>query len=386
MLKTLGLASLDALVGETVPGGHPPRPPARPARRRWARSRPSPSCGRRRRKNRVFRSFIGMGYHDCHTPAVILRNILENPGWYTQYTPYQAEIAQGRLEALLNFQTMVADLTGLPLANASLLDEATAAAEAMTLCRAVAKPGSDGFFVAEDCHPQTIARRADPGASRSGSRSTWAPSEAIDFAAQKLFGVLVQYPATDGVIHDFAGLAERAHAAGALLVMATDLLALTLLRSPGELGADIAVGSAQRFGVPMGYGGPHAAFFATRDEYKRHMPGPPRRRLEGRRGQPGLRLTLQTREQHIRRDKATSNICTAQVLLAVMASMYAVYHGPEGLRAIARRVHALARVLAAGLRRLGFDAGTGAVLRHAARADVPGGGPGDRSSGPASGG
>jgi glycine dehydrogenase len=282
--------------------------------------------------------------------------VLENPGWYTQYTPYQAEISQGRLEALLNFQTMVADLTGLPLANASLLDEATAAGEAMVLCRAVAKPGRDGFFVAEDCHPQTIALLRTKAAPL-GIQVHVGAVEAVDFAGQRLFGVLVQYPATDGVVRDLAGLAAAAHAAGALLVVATDLLALTLLRSPGEIGADAALGSTQRFGVPMGYGGPHAAFFATRDEHKRHLPG----RLVGvskdAEGRPAYRLALQTREQHIRRDKATSNICTAQVLLAIMASMYAVWHGPEGLRAIARRVHALARLLQLGLRRLGLDAG-----------------------------
>ncbi|HEX9187910.1 MAG TPA: glycine dehydrogenase (aminomethyl-transferring), partial [Vicinamibacteria bacterium] len=355
MLQALGVASLDALVGETVPEairlGRPLDLPA-PLGEEQALAELRGKAAR----NRVFRSFIGLGYHDCHTPAVVLRNVLENPGWYTQYTPYQAEIAQGRLEALLNYQTMVADLTGLPLANASLLDEATAAGEAMTLCRAVAKPGLTGFFVADDCHPQTIAlvrTRAEP----LGIAVHVGPVAGIDFAAQKLFGVLVQYPATDGAIHDFSGLAGRAHAAGALLVMATDLLALTLLRSPGALGADVATGSAQRFGVPMGYGGPHAAFFATRDEHRRHLPG----RLVGvskdAEGRPAFRLTLQTREQHIRRDKATSNICTAQVLLAIMASMYAVWHGPDGLRAIARRVHALARVLQLGLRRLGFDAG-----------------------------
>jgi glycine dehydrogenase len=355
MLATLGLASLDELVEKTVPGAI-----------RLARGLELPAplseeqalaeLERKAAENRVLRSFLGMGYHDCHTPAVILRNVLENPGWYTQYTPYQAEISQGRLEALVNFQTLVAELTGLPLANASLLDEATAAAEAMTLCRAVAKPGGDRFFVAEDCHPQTIAvvrTRAEP----LGIRVETGPLGSIDFTARGLFGVLAQYPATDGVVRDLAPFAARAHAEGALVAVATDLLALTLLVPPGEMGADVALGSAQRFGVPMGYGGPHAAFFATRDEHRRHLPG----RLVGvskdAEGHAAYRLALQTREQHIRREKATSNICTAQVLLAIMAAMYAVYHGPEGLRRIARRVHALARVLQLGLRRLGFDAG-----------------------------
>jgi glycine dehydrogenase len=358
MLKALGLDSLDALVAQTIPGGI-----------RLGRGLELPAAlgepqalvelAAIAAKNRVLRSYLGMGYHDTHTPGVILRNVLENPGWYTQYTPYQAEISQGRLEALVNFQTMVADLTGLPLANASLLDEATAAGEAMTLCRAVAgKPGTDGFFVAEDCHPQTIAV-VRTKAAPLGIVVHVGPVDEVDFAAQKLFGVLVQYPATDGFVRDYTVLAERAHAAGALLAVASDPLALTLLRAPGEMGADVALGSAQRFGVPMGYGGPHAAFLAVKDEHKRHLPG----RLIGvskdAEGRQAYRLALQTREQHIRRDKATSNICTAQVLLAIMASMYAVYHGPEGLKAIASRVHALARVLQLGLRRLGLDAGKG---------------------------
>ncbi len=361
MLEALGLASLDALVAQTVPGGI-----------RLGRGLDLPAAlpeplalaelAAKAAKNRVLRSYIGMGYHDCHVPAVILRNVLENPGWYTQYTPYQAEISQGRLEALVNFQTLVADLSGLPLANASLLDEATAASEAMTLCRAVAgKPGTDGFFVAEDCHPQTIAV-VKTKAAPLGIQVHVGPVDALDFAAHEPFGVLVQYPGTDGVVRDYAGLAERVHQAGALLVVASDPLALTLLRAPGEIGADVVLGSAQRLGVPMGYGGPHAAFLAVKDAHKRHLPG----RLVGvskdAEGRPAYRLALQTREQHIRRDKATSNICTAQVLLAIMASMYAVYHGPEGLRAIARRVHALARVLQLGLRRLGLDAGSGAFF------------------------
>jgi glycine dehydrogenase len=303
-------------------------------------------------QNQVFRSFIGMGYYDCIAPAVIQHSVLENPGWYTQYTPYQAEISQGRLEALLNFQTMVADLTALDIANASLLDEATAAAEAMTMCHAL-KDGRNVFLVSENCHPQTI-EVVRTRAHALGIEVTVGNHEEFQFG-DKVFGALVQYPDTYGAIHDYIGLVEQAHKAGALVTVATDLLALALLKPPGEFGADIAVGSAQRFGVPLGYGGPHAAFFATRDEFKRHMPG----RIVGvskdSRGKPALRLALQTREQHIRREKATSNICTAQALLANMASLYAVYHGPEGLKAIASRVHQLTGILAAGLERLGYS-------------------------------
>ncbi|MEQ1793291.1 MAG: aminomethyl-transferring glycine dehydrogenase [Nitrospira sp.] len=310
-------------------------------------------------KNRIYRSLIGMGYYPCITPGVIQRNILENPGWYTQYTPYQAEIAQGRLEALVNFQTMVGDLTGLPLANASLLDEATAAAEAMAMCVAISRSRGEErkeFFVSQDCHPQTLAvlqTRAEPlGITiRAGSNAS------IKFSGKTLCGLLLQYPTSDGYVGDVSNLVAEAHAAGVLVVVATDLLALTLLRSPGEFGADIAVGSSQRFGVPMGFGGPHAAFLTTKEEFKRQMPG----RIVGvskdTAGNTAYRLSLQTREQHIRREKATSNICTAQVLLAVMASMYAVYHGPDGLRRIAQRVHGLTLTLAEGLRRLGFDVG-----------------------------
>jgi glycine dehydrogenase len=284
---------------------------------------------------------------------------LENPGWYTQYTPYQAEISQGRLEALLNFQTMVADLTGLPLANASLLDEGTAAAEAMHMCHALCTSDARGFFVSADCHPQTIAVLKGR-AKGLGIELHVGELAELDAKAQGLFGALVQYPTTDGRIVDYEQLAARVHQAGALLCVATDLLALCLLRPPGEFGADVAVGSAQRFGVPLGFGGPHAAFIATRDDYKRHIPG----RIVGVskdvRGKRAYRLALQTREQHIRRDKATSNICTAQVLLAVMASMYGVYHGASGLTQIARRVRGLTAVLRAGLAKLGLATGEGA--------------------------
>ena len=305
-------------------------------------------------RNKVYRSFIGMGYYDTITPPVVQRNVLENPGWYTAYTPYQPEISQGRLEALINFQTMVTDLTGMEIANASLLDEATAAAEAMTLCQR-ARPRSSKanvFFVSDQVFPQTIAvvrTRAEP----LGIKVVVGDYETYDFA-EPTFGVLVQYPAMSGDVHDYRAFAEKAHANGALVVAATDLLALVLLTPPGEWGADVALGSSQRFGVPMGYGGPHAAFFATKDEHKRIMAG----RLVGvsvdATGKKGYRLTLTTREQHIRREKATSNICTAQVLLAVIASMYAVYHGPVGLRRIATRVRLLTGVLAAGLRQLGY--------------------------------
>src|SRR6187200_2539622 len=302
------------------------------------------------RKNKLPRSFIGCGYSDSITPPVIQRNILENPGWYTAYTPYQPESSQGRLEALLNFQTMITDLTALEIANASLLDEATAAAEAMALCHAVV-PNRKTFFVANNCHPQTIAvvqTRAKP----LGIEIKIGDYSRFKFDST-VFGALVQYPATDGAIYDYTEFVRKAHDAGALVVVAADILALTLLKPPGEFAADVAVGNTQRFGVPLGFGGPHAAYFATRDQFKRHMPG----RLVGvshdAEGRSAYRLALQTREQHIRRDKATSNICTAEVLLAVIASMYAVYHGPNGLRAIAERVHRLASRFADGLRALG---------------------------------
>lgn len=307
-------------------------------------------------QNKVFRSYIGMGYYNCHVPPVIQRNILENPGWYTQYTPYQAEISQGRLEALLNFQTMVIDLTGLPIANASLLDEATAAAEAMAMCYAsVPQEISRQFFVSETCHPQTIAvlqTRAEP----LGIELFMGDHRTVDFDTP-ILGAIVQYPATDGAIYDFHQFAEKVHAAGGLFVTATDLLVLMLLKPPGEFGADIVIGNSQRFGVPLGFGGPHAAFLSTHDELKRSIPG----RIAGVshdvNEEPAIRLALQTREQHIRREKATSNICTAQVLLAVMAGMYAVYHGPKGLRQIAENVHALTCTLRSELEYLGYKTG-----------------------------
>ena len=311
-------------------------------------------------RNRVFRSYIGMGYNDTITPPVIQRKVLENPSWYTAYTPYQAEIAQGRLEALLNFQTVVIDLTGLPIANASLLDEATAAAEAMAMAEGVKGKGRSRFFVSELCHPQTI----DVVQTRARARG-WdvivGDHASFEFD-ETVFGALLQYPATDGLIHDYREFVQRAHAADALVTVATDLLALTLLVPPGEWGADIVVGNTQRLGVPLGYGGPHAAFFATRDEFKRQIPG----RIIGvsrdSRGKPALRMALQTREQHIRRERATSNICTAQVLLAVIASFYAVYHGPEGLREIARRIRANALTLSAGLRALRYEVTDGEIF------------------------
>ncbi len=352
MLATLGYSSLDAFIDAVVPESIRFRGTlaAGPAR-----SEPEVLAALKRMamRNKVYRSFIGMGYSGTHTPGVILRNVMENPAWYTAYTPYQAEIAQGRLEALLNYQTMVIDLTGLEIANASLLDEATAAAEAMALSMAAKGNASrHTFLVASDCHPQTIeVVRARAEARGAVVRVVDASSITVD---DTVFGVLLQYPGTDGAVADYRALCERVHSAGAMVTVATDLLALCVLTPPGEWGADIAVGSAQRFGVPMGFGGPHAAFFATRDEFKRLLPG----RIIGvsrdSEGKPALRMALQTREQHIRREKATSNVCTAQVLLAVMAGMYAVYHGPEGLTHIATRVHALAATLASGLEKLGF--------------------------------
>ena len=352
MLKVVGSPTLEALISRTVPS----------AIRLGKPLPPRPALGERdallalravASKNKIFRSYLGLGYHGTVTPGVILRNILLNPGWYTQYTPYQAEIAQGRLEALLNFQTLIADLTALPMSNASLLDEGTAAAEAMSLAHAVsAEVDGRAFFVSQDCHPQTIAvlqTRAKPLGWKVivGDHRTLSGNE-------KLFGALVSYPCTDGEVTDYSAFAEAVHRQGGLLVVSADLLSLCLLKPPGEWGADIVVGSAQRFGVPMGFGGPHAAFFSTKAEFARVMPGRIIGVSQDATGKPALRMALQTREQHIRREKATSNICTAQVLLAVMASMYAVYHGPEGLKAIALRIHRLARAFASSVKKSGL--------------------------------
>lgn len=354
MLNAIGLGSLEQLVDDAVP---------EVIRVEGELNLPEPcsesavlgELNKLAKKNQVFRSYIGLGFNDCITPPVIQRNIMENPGWYTQYTPYQAEIAQGRLEALLNFQTMISDLTGMEIANASMLDEGTAAAEAMTFCQRSMPRNSEAntFFVSEDCHSHVIAvvkTRADP----LDIKVVVGKHEDYDLN-EETFGVLVQYPTTDGSILDYGPFFERAHDVGAMTVVAADLLALTLLRPPGEFGADVVVGNSQRFGVPLGFGGPHAAYMATTEQYKRQLPG----RLVGVskdvNGAPALRLALQTREQHIRRERATSNICTAQVLLAVMASMYGVYHGPEGLQQIARRVHLLTTILASGLSELGHS-------------------------------
>ena len=351
MLKVIGFKTLDQLIDATVPEAIRQKEPLD-----WG-----PAMTERdalfhmrevARKNKVLTSLIGQGYYGTTTPAPILRNILENPAWYTAYTPYQPEISQGRLEALLNFQTMISDLTGLDIANASLLDEATAAAEAMTMAKRSAKSKSNVFFVDENCHPQNIAviqTRAEPLGIELMI------GDPLNFEADKVFGAIFQYPGTYGIVRDFTSIIAELHAHKALAVVAADPLALALLKSPGEMGADIAIGSTQRFGVPMGYGGPHAAYMATRDAYKRGMPG----RIIGvsidSRGNKAYRLALQTREQHIRREKANSNVCTAQALLAVIASMYAVYHGPDGIKAIAQSVHRKTSRLAKGLESLGFD-------------------------------
>ncbi len=351
MLESVGFASLGELIDAAVPGairdeGGLNLPGSRSEADVLGELRALAA------RNNPHRSMIGLGYHDTHIPPVILRNVLENPGWYTAYTPYQPEISQGRLVALLIFQTMIMDLTGMALANASLLDEATAAAEAMSLCKRAGKSGSNAFFVDSDCHPQTIAvlRTRAEGLGFEITVGDYRD----DLPSVECFGVLLQYPSSSGALRDYRECVEAAHAKGALVVVAGDLLALTLLTPPGEWGADVAVGSAQRFGVPMGFGGPHAGYFATREKYRRMVPG----RIVGvsidEDGNPAYRLALQTREQHIRREKATSNICTAQVLLAVMAGFYAVYHGPEGLKTIAERVARMTAILAGGLGKLGF--------------------------------
>ncbi|WP_377288896.1 aminomethyl-transferring glycine dehydrogenase [Rhizobium sp. SG2393] len=351
MLKVVGYPSLDALIDDTVPASIRQTVPLAwgPAMtEREALDKLRETANR----NQKLVSLIGMGYYGTITPPVIQRNILENPAWYTAYTPYQPEISQGRLEALLNYQTMVCDLTGLDVANASLLDEATAAAEAMAMAERVSKSKAKTFFVDENCHPQTIAlimTRAEPLGWTVTIGNPFADLDPVD-----VFGAIFQYPGTYGHVHDFTGLIARLHQTGAIAIVAADPLALALLKSPGEMGADIAIGSTQRFGVPVGYGGPHAAYMAVKDAHKRSMPG----RLVGvsvdARGNRAYRLSLQTREQHIRREKATSNICTAQVLLAVMASMYAVFHGPKGIKAIAQSVHKKTVRLAMGLEKLGY--------------------------------
>lgn len=355
MLKLLGLSSLDELVDRAIP------PTIRLDRFLQLPQALSEYAALAQlkaiaAKNQVYRSFIGMGYYNCITPPVIQRNILENPGWYTAYTPYQAEIAQGRLEALLNFQTMIIDLTGLEIANASLLDEGTAAAEAMSMSYGLCKTKANAFFVSSACHPQTIEvikTRANP----LGIEIIIGDHHTFDFSTP-IFGALLQYPATDGTIYDYREFIDKVHEQQALVTVAADILSLALLTPPGEFGADIAVGNTQRFGVPLGYGGPHAAYFATREQYKRQVPG----RIVGvskdANGKPALRLALQTREQHIRREKATSNICTAQVLLAVIASTYAIYHGAEGIKRIATRIHQLTVTLAEGLKLLGYRIGS----------------------------
>jgi len=353
MLKAVGAEALDDLVQQTVPRAIQYKKPLKTGKPRAERELLL-ELKTIASRNKVYRSLIGQGYHGTITPPVIQRNILENPGWYTQYTPYQAEISQGRLEALLNFQTMVSSLTGLPLANASLLDEGTAAAEAMAMARAVVDDDSKpAFFVDSGCHPQTIAV-VKTRAWSMGVECMVGDWKAIQPASlARTFAVLVQYPTTDGLVEDYSALSSSLHTQGSLLICAADILSLSILPAPGEFGADIAVGSTQRFGIPMGFGGPHAGYLATRETYARKMPG----RLIGvskdAHGNPALRLTLQTREQHIRRDKATSNICTAQVLLAIMAGMYATYHGPDGVKRIALRTHAFTKLLSRVLKTQG---------------------------------
>ncbi|HEX5391849.1 MAG TPA: glycine dehydrogenase, partial [Rhodocyclaceae bacterium] len=371
MLATIGAASVDELMNQTVPAAiRLPKDLDLPAPRREHEALADLKAIAQ--KNVIAKSLIGMGYHETLMPKVILRNVLENPGWYTAYTPYQAEVAQGRLEALMNYQQMVIDLTGLELANASLLDEATAAAEAMTMARRVSKSASNKFFVDEDCFPQTI----DVVKTRAGYFGfELVFGKAADAASHDVFGALLQYPNDKGEVTDLTAVIADLKGKGAISAVATDLMALVLLKSPGAMGADIALGSSQRFGIPMGFGGPHAAFFACKDEHKRSVPG----RIIGVSvdacGKRAYRMALQTREQHIRREKANSNICTSQVLLANMAGMYAVYHGPVGLKTIASRIHRLTCILAEGLKQAGvkvlnstwFD-----TLQVETNADVPG--------------
>jgi len=356
MLEHIGVSSLDELIDSIVPASIRMSDPLNlpePLREAGLLN----DLAKTAKQNKVFKSYIGMGYYDCVTPGVIQRNILENPGWYTQYTPYQAEISQGRLEALINFQTMVSDLTGMEIANASLLDEATAAAEAMTMLDRVkdkkSKGKSNSFFVSENCFPQTIdllKTRSEP----LGINLIIGDHEEFDFN-DEVFGALLQYPGSEGEVEDYSDFVKKAHESKILVAVAADLISLTLLTPPGEFGADVVVGSTQRFGVPMGYGGPHAAYFVTHENNARQVPG----RIIGvsidSHGDPAYRMALQTREQHIRREKATSNICTAQALLAIMAGMYAVYHGPQGLRAIAESIHKRASVLESELSELGFE-------------------------------
>lgn len=356
LLAQSDVQSIDQLIGETIPEKIRLKdglnlPPA------LSEDEYIENIAKIASKNRVFRSFIGMGYHETITPNVILRNVLENPGWYTAYTPYQAEIAQGRLEALINFQTTVTDLTGMEIANASLLDEGTAAAEAAAMLHGRRKgkkrKNANTFFASSNCHPQTISvlkNRLEP----LDINLVVGKPEDLDVTDPNLFAVLLQYPGSDGAVQDFTPLIESAHDNSVFVAVAADLLSLTLLKAPGEMGADVVVGSTQRFGVPMGYGGPHAAYFATREEFKRQIPGRIIGVTQDAEGNNAYRMALQTREQHIRREKATSNICTAQVLLAVISGFYAVYHGPEGLKRIASRVHGLAKLAAAGLDKIGF--------------------------------
>ncbi|HLT64557.1 MAG TPA: glycine dehydrogenase (aminomethyl-transferring), partial [Pseudohongiella sp.] len=351
MLAELGYSSLDELIRDTVPASialNRPLELSAPSSEQEALTRLRELAS----SNQLYRSLIGLGYYDTVTPPVILRNVLENPGWYTAYTPYQPEISQGRLETLLAYQQMVLDMTGMELANASLLDEATAAAEAMALARRVSKNKSNSFFVDEGCLPQTIDVIRTRAKCFGYDIVTGTPEQAAD---HDVFGAIFQYPDRSGVVRDLSSVVDALHARQAIVCVAADLMSLALLKSPGEMNADVAVGNTQRFGVPMGFGGPHAAYLATRDEYKRAVPG----RIIGvsidARGKQAYRMSLQTREQHIRREKANSNICTAQVLLANIAAMYAMYHGPEGIKKIALRIHRLARVLAAGLQQKGLS-------------------------------